>query len=118
MTTWSPDTCGCRIDEYDSPAARFDVRCERHKNMTPAQVLEENQGKNRVANFLDDERIPAWIAFDADNTLVVQLPAGTDMARMQGKIAKRAGNRSVRLTSQKLQRAIPNRAARAETSSQ
>lgn len=88
-TTWRPDTCGCELDYEWERGSNEDTRihtpvgfkaCIGHNHHTDphqhyAQVLEENQRKNKVVNLLGEtmavKSSEFSFEFDDDRNLIV-----------------------------------------------
>jgi len=50
LTTWSPDTCKCIIDDIEKSNAFFLNRCRIHQAVTVSQVLAHNRSFS-VTNY-------------------------------------------------------------------
>lgn len=115
VTTWRPDTCGCELnyswdrdsteDERVHTAETFKP-CEAHKHHTDkhqhfAAVLEENQRKNKVVNYLAEKHgvTPHDFAFSFNASRALDISHPTlDVSTSQAEIDQLHGKGKVKLS--------------------
>lgn len=108
MTIWTPDTDDCQIEISDDPATRGQIvgfiRASK-VHATPADVLAENQRKNRICADVEAAGVKresfVWSISPTDRAVVITVVdgslTGTQKARLEDDLEAKSGTGTVRV---------------------